>query len=83
MRFLGQIEPKLEKLDLKIVFVDGKKYPDLEYFKFDLFHPIFTILPVFSEPENNQKIKEFFRSLRFSGSVYFFPSIKTLFKSSF
>ena len=29
-RFLGQIEPKLQKLDLKIVFIDGKSYPDLE-----------------------------------------------------
>ena len=83
MGFLGQIEPKLQKLDLKIVFIDGKNYPDLEDIKFDLFPPIFTILPVFLEPENYQKIKDFSRNLRFLGSVYFFPSIKTLFKSSF
>ena len=41
MGFLGQIEPKLQKLDLKIVFIDGKNYPDLEDIKFDLFTPIF------------------------------------------
>jgi len=26
MGFLGQIEPKLQKLDLKIVFIDGKNH---------------------------------------------------------
>ena len=79
MRVLGQLEPKLEKLDLKIVFVDGKKYPDLEDFKFDLLPAILTILPVFSEPENYQKIKEFFRNFEIFGIGVFFSVNKNTF----
>ena len=47
LSFLGKNRPKLQKLDFKSVFIDGKKYTDLKNLEFRRNSLIFRWFPAF------------------------------------